>query len=68
MAVHSHSAAVEQDRPAYPIDDGPVDCSPDRRQERHQCHPVTLADHPHDTAAVFFTDISDIGTGCFEDP
>jgi hypothetical protein len=67
VPVHSGSAAVEQDRPAHPIGDGTVDRSPDRRRERHECHPVPFADHAQDAVAMFFTKVGDVAAGGLED-
>jgi hypothetical protein len=60
VPVHPHSAAVQQDRPAFPVGYGAVDRSPDRRGRGTS---VTLADHAQDTVAMFFAKVSDIDAG-----
>jgi hypothetical protein len=67
VPVHPRPAAVEQDRPAYPVGDGGVDRSSDRWRERHQCYPVAFAVHPQDAVAVFFAKVGDVAAGGFEE-
>ena len=68
VPVHAGSAAVEQDRPAYPGARGAVDGPPDSRGRRDQDNLRSLAAHPQDPVAVFFTEITYIRAGGFEDP
>lgn len=63
MAAHPGASAVEQDRPAAPLADRPIDGPPLRWRQRDQDRLGAFAAHTQDWMAVFFAEIGDVGTG-----
>jgi hypothetical protein len=61
-------AAIEEDRPAGPVADGPVNGPPDSRRQRDQDDLRALAAHAQHPVAVFLAKVGDVGAGCLEDP
>ena len=59
MAVHPGTSGVEQDRPACPGADGPVDGAPDRWGQRDQDDLAAFAAHTQYPVAVFFAEVGD---------
>ena len=68
VPVHPGAAAVDQDRPARPRADCPVDRPADRWRQRHQDDLGTFAAHAQHPVAVLLAEVGDVGTGRFEDP
>jgi hypothetical protein len=68
VPVHSGAAAVEQDRPADPAGDCPVDGPADRVRQRDQDDLGALAAYTQDPVAVLLAKVGDVGAGGFEDP
>jgi hypothetical protein len=68
VAVHPHAAAVEQDRPANAIADGPADRPPDRRRQRDQNNLGAFAAHAQYPVAVLFAEVGGVCSGGLEDP
>jgi hypothetical protein len=68
VAVHPGAAGVQQDRPAVPEADRPVDGPGDRWRQRDQDDLGALAAHAQDPVAVFLAEVGDAGAGGFEDP
>ena len=68
MPVHPGASGVQQDRPAVPVADRPVDGPADRRRQRDQDDLGALAAYPQDAMAVFLAQVGDVGAGGFEDP
>jgi hypothetical protein len=67
VPVHPGAAGVQQDRPAVPVADRPVDGPADRRRQRDQDDLGALAAHPQDPVAVLLAEVGDVGAGGFED-
>ena len=68
VAVHAAAGRIEQDRAGHAVAGGGVDGAADRGRQQHQGGLVAFAAHPWDTAAVFLTEVVDVGGGGFEDP
>jgi len=59
--------AVEQDRPAHPAADCPVDGPADGGRKRDQDDLSPFAAHAQDSVAMFFAEVADVSTSGFED-
>jgi len=68
VPVHPGAAAVEQDRPAYPVAYCPVNGPPDCWRQRRQDGLGALAAHAQDPVAVLLAQVADVRAGGFEDP
>ena len=68
VPVHPGAAAVEQDRPARPRSDRPVDGPANRWRQGHQDDLGALAAHAQYPVAVLLTKVGDVGAGGLEDP
>ena len=66
MAVHPGAAQVEQDRARGPLLNGAVDGAADRRRQRHQHDPGSLAHDAQHAMAIFLTEVGDLGGGGFK--
>src|SRR6266540_3667102 len=61
MAVHPHSAGVEQDCPERSVADGPVDGASHGGGERDEDDPGALAHHAQHAVAVSLAEVVDVG-------
>ena len=66
--MYSGTAAVEQDRPVGASADRLVDGPAGRWRQRDQDDLGSFAADAQYPVAVLLTQVSDVGTGCFEDP
>ena len=67
-AVHPGTPGVEQDRPASPGTDRPVDGPPDRWRRRDQDDLGAFTTHAQHPVAVLFAEVGDVSAGRLEDP
>jgi hypothetical protein len=68
VPVHPGAAAIEQDRPAYPVSGRLVDSVSDGWWQRDQDHLGALAAYAQDPVAVLLAQVGDVRAGGLEDP
>ena len=68
VAIHPGPTGVEQDRPGSSGVHCSVHGSPHGRRQRHEDDSGALADPLQHPVSVFFSEVGDVGSGCFEDP
>ena len=68
VPVHPGAPAVEQDRPAHPRSDRPVDGPADRWRQGHQDGLGAFAAHAQHPVAVLLTKVGDVRAGGLEYP